>query len=121
MEPFLAGNGLSAFVPSRDLPLGSVRAEEAAYQIFVSRHYLVILSEGYSDEESIVTHNEWKSIWNRYMSDFRKNLLVINFDLMKPAEVSCRKLRAYLRFGNVINFAEGEKKTFSQMSNTFVE
>lgn len=121
LEPFLVGNGLSPFVPSRDLPLGSVRAEEASYQISVSRFYLVILSEGYSDEESIVTHNEWKNIWNRYMSDSRKNLLVINFDYIKPEEVSCRKLRGFLRFGNVINFTEGENKTFSQISNSFVE
>lgn len=121
LEPFLAGIGLSVFVPSRDLPLGSVRAEEAAYQISVSRYYLVILSEGYSNEESIVTHNEWKNIWNRYMSDSRKNLLIINFDLMKPGDVSCRKLGAFLRLGNVINFAEGEKTTFLQISNTFVE
>uniref|UniRef100_A0A8W8HN53 TIR domain-containing protein n=1 Tax=Magallana gigas TaxID=29159 RepID=A0A8W8HN53_MAGGI len=120
LEPFLFGSGLSAFVPSRDLSLGSVRAEEAAYHISVSRYYLVILSEGYSDEESVVTHNEWKNIWNHYMSDSRKNLLVINFDLMKPGDVSCRKLEAFLRVGNVINFAEGEKKTFSQISNTFV-
>lgn len=121
LEPFLFGSGLSAFVPSRDLSLGSVRAEEAAYHISVSRYYLVILSEGYSDEESVVTHNEWKNIWNHYMSDSRKNLLVINFDLMKPGDVSCRKLEAFLRVGNVINFAEGEKKTFSQISNTFVK
>uniref|UniRef100_A0A8W8HN70 TIR domain-containing protein n=1 Tax=Magallana gigas TaxID=29159 RepID=A0A8W8HN70_MAGGI len=121
LEPFLASNGLSAFVPSRDLPLGSVRAEEAAYQISVSRFYLLILSEGYCSEESIVTHNEWKNIWNRYMSDSRKKLLVINFDLMKPGDVSCRKLRAFLRFGNIINFSQGEKKTFLQISNMFVE
>lgn len=121
LDKFLERNDLSAFVPSRDLPLGSVRAEEAAYQISVSRYYLVILSEGYSDEESLVTRNEWKNIWNRFMSDSRKNLLVINFDLMQPGDVSCRKLGAYLRFGNVINFAEGEKETFSQILNTFVE
>uniref|UniRef100_A0A8W8HNJ4 Tc1-like transposase DDE domain-containing protein n=1 Tax=Magallana gigas TaxID=29159 RepID=A0A8W8HNJ4_MAGGI len=47
LEPFLFGSGLSAFVPSRDLSLGSVRAEEAAYHISVSRYYLVILSEGW--------------------------------------------------------------------------
>ena len=121
LEPFLFSKGLSAFIPSRDLPLGSVRIEEAAWQIAVSRFYIVLLSAEFFNEESFQTVGDWRNIWNGYLSDSRKKLLVINFDLMHSAEITCKKLKAFMRFGNVGDFSKGENETFATVNKTFFE
>jgi hypothetical protein len=119
LEPFLVENGLCAFIPRRDLPLGSVRLDETAYQISVSRYYILFLSDNYFEEESFQTLADWNCIWNNYLSDSRKKLLVINYDLLDVAEVPCPKFRAIMRIGNVIEFDSGEKKIFSKTSEMF--
>ncbi|XP_061174903.1 uncharacterized protein LOC133184048 [Saccostrea echinata] len=120
LEPFLTRNYLSAFIPSRDLPLGCIRSEERAWQISVSRYYIIFLSVDYFDEDSLQTQNDWKCIWNSYLSDSRKELVVINYDLMKTTDVPCNTFRAVMRFGSVVDFASGEKKIFSQISKKFL-
>ncbi|XP_062620969.1 uncharacterized protein LOC134282580 [Saccostrea cucullata] len=119
LEPFLTGNELSAFIPSRDLLPGCVRSEETAWQISVSRYYLVLLSDNYFDEDSLQTQNDWKCIWKNYFSDPRKELVVINYDLMNATGVRCKTLRAIMRFGNVVDFASGEKTIFSKILEKF--
>ncbi|XP_056022181.1 uncharacterized protein LOC130055039 [Ostrea edulis] len=119
LEPFLTRNGLSAFIPSRDLPLGSVRLDETTYQISVSRYYILFLSANYFEEESFQTLTDWNRIWNNYLSDSRKKLLIINYDVLDVTEVPCRKFRAIMRIGDVVDFASGENKIFSKISETF--
>jgi hypothetical protein len=120
LEPFLMRNSLSAFIPPRDLHLGSVRLDETAYQISVSRYYILFLSANYFEEESLRTLKAWNCIWNNFLSDSRKKLLVINYDLLNVAEVPCRKFRAIMRTGNVVDFSSGEKNIFSKISEAFL-
>lgn len=117
LAPFLIRNEMSVFIPSRDLPLGSVRSEESAGEIAVSRYFIVLLSINYFDEEWFETRNEWQYIWNNCFSE-QKELLIINYDLMKANEIYCRKFRAVMRFGNVVNF-DKEEKIFSKILETF--
>ncbi|XP_048734523.1 uncharacterized protein LOC125650348 [Ostrea edulis] len=119
LEPFLTRNGLATFIPSRDLPLGCVRVDETAWQISVSRHYIIFLSDNYFEEDSFQTHTEWKHIWNNYFYDSRKKLLIINYDLLNSTQVPCGKFRAVMRINDVVDFASGEKKIFSKISATF--
>ncbi|XP_062592463.1 uncharacterized protein LOC134253902 [Saccostrea cucullata] len=120
IEPFLRRNELSAFIPTRDLPPGCIRCEETARQISVSRYYIVFLSDDYLHEDSLQTGNEWKCIWNSYLSDCRKELVIINYDMMNMADVPCKKIRAFMRFGDVVDFASGEKKIFCKILDKFL-
>ena len=72
LEPVLVTKGFHVFVPSRDLSVGSVRSEESAWQISVSRYYITFLSEFYLSDDVFETRNEWRCIWNGYLSDNRK-------------------------------------------------
>lgn len=119
LEPFLVTNGFHVFIPSRDLAVGSVRSEEAAWQISVSRYYITFLSLSYLDEDVFETRSEWRYIWNGYLSDNRKELLVLNYDLLKPSDVPCSKMRAVLRAGNVVDFDAGESTIFSKIVKLF--
>jgi hypothetical protein len=121
LEPFLMRNELSAFIPSRDFPLGCVRVEETAWQISASRHYIIFLSDNYFDEDSFQTRTDWKHIWDNYFNDSRKNLVIINYDLLDATEVPCQKFRAVMRVRDAVDFASGEKKIFSKISATFME
>lgn len=112
-------NGFHVFIPSRDLAVGSVRSEEAAWQISVSRYYITFLSLSYLDEDVFETRSEWRYIWNGYLSDNRKELLVLNYDLLKPSDVPCSKMRAVLRAGNVVDFDAGENTIFSKIVKLF--
>ncbi|XP_061174904.1 uncharacterized protein LOC133184049 [Saccostrea echinata] len=120
LEPFLRRNELSAFIPSRDLPLGCIRSDETAWQISISRYYIVFLSDHYFDEDSLQTQNDWKCIWDSYLSDSRKELVVINYDLMKTTDIQCKTFQAVMRFGNIVDFASGEKRIFSKMTDRFL-
>jgi hypothetical protein len=86
----------------------------------VSRYYILFLSANYFEEESLRTLKDWNCIWNNFLSDSRKKLLVINYDLLDVAEVPCRKFRAIMRTGNVVDFASGEKNIFSKISEAFL-
>ena len=119
LEPFLASKGLSAFIPPRDLPVGSVRMEAAAWQIAVSRFYIVLLSAEFFNEESFQTIGDWRNIWNGYLSDSRKRLIVINFDLIHSTKIRCKKLKAFMRFGYVDDFSKGENATFATVTEAF--
>nr|XP_034327643.1 uncharacterized protein LOC105318979 [Crassostrea gigas] len=119
LEPFLVTNGFHVFIPSRDLAVGSVRSEEAAWQISVSRYYITFLSLSYLDEDVFETRSEWRYIWNGYLSDNRKELLVLNYDLLKPSDVPCSKMRAVLRAGNVVDFDAGENTILSKIVKLF--
>ncbi|XP_061172268.1 uncharacterized protein LOC133181720 [Saccostrea echinata] len=121
LEPFLIEKDWSVFIPSRDLPLGSVRSDESAWQVAVTRYFIVFLSTNYFEDEWFETRNEWKYIWNSYIraSSERKELLLINYDLMKVSEICCRKCKAVMRFGNIIDFDRGEEKIFSKILKIF--
>lgn len=119
LEPFLITKGFYVFLPARDLPFGSVRCEEIAREISASNCYIVILSVNYLEECSFDTRNEWRLIWNVFVSDKRKRLFVINYDLLKKSSVSCRKMRAVLRATNVVDFSAGENIIISKLSETF--
>ncbi|XP_052702780.1 uncharacterized protein LOC128179412 [Crassostrea angulata] len=120
LEPFLVTNGFHVFIPPRDLALGSIRSEEAAWQISVSRYYITFLSLGYLDEDVFETRSEGKCIWNGYLSDNRKELLILNYDLLKLSDVPCSKMRAVLRAGNVVDFDAGENTILSKIFKTFI-
>ncbi|XP_061190045.1 uncharacterized protein LOC133197875 [Saccostrea echinata] len=118
LEPFLLLKGFHVFLPTRDLPLGSVRSDEIAWQISVSRFYIVHLSVNYLNEDSLHTYKEWNCIWESYLADSRKRLLVINYDLIDAADISCNKMRSILHAGDVVNFSRGENSMFSKISKT---
>ena len=119
LEPFLVTKGFHVFVPSRDLSVGSVRSEESAWQISVSRYYITFLSEFYLSDDVFETRNEWRCIWNGYLSDDRKQLVVLNYDLLKVTDISCSKMKAVVRAGNFIDFSDGENVIFSKISKIF--
>ncbi|XP_062577146.1 uncharacterized protein LOC134239024 [Saccostrea cucullata] len=118
LEPFLILKGFHVFLPTRDLPLGSVRSDETAWQISVSRFYIVHLSDNYLNEDSLYTYKEWTCIWESYLADSRKRLLVINYDLIGPADTSCNKMKSVLHAGDVVSFSKGENLMFSKISKT---
>lgn len=119
LEPLLVTKGFHVFIPPRDLALGSVRSEEAAWQISASRYYITFLSLRYLDEDVSETRSEWRCIWNGYLSDNRKELLVLNYDLLKLSDVTCSKMRAVMRAGNVVDFDAGENTILSKIVQLF--
>ena len=101
------------------MSVGSVRSEEAEWQISVSRYYITFLSEFNLNDDVLEARNEWRCVWNGYLSDDRKQLVVLNYDLLQVTDISCSKMKAVVRAGNFIDFSDGEKIIFSKISKIF--
>lgn len=75
---------------------------------------------GYLDEDVFEIWSEWRCIWNGYLLDNRKELLVLNYDLLKLFDVLCSKMRVVLWVGNVVDFDVGENIILFKIVKIFI-
>lgn len=108
--------GYRAYIPCRDMVIGSSLEEEISLGVASSRHFIIIICDSYLDEDSIHTSIEWKYIWNSFRQTPSKNIIIINFGLLDTSAVSNPKMKAFLRLGLDLDFANRTRSLLKDVS-----
>lgn len=122
LEPNLERKGYRTFIPLRDLDFGGERDTLTIDILDKTKNFLLVLSESYleyKNEESgrAWTENEWKYGWNKFKHDKNKKIVVINYDHVSSFDVSHLQIKAYLRVGVTVDFANREGKIMEEIYN----
>ncbi|XP_060573732.1 uncharacterized protein LOC132731557 [Ruditapes philippinarum] len=114
LEDNLRAAGYRVFQAGHDVTFGAERNSEVLETINKTCNFLLILSDGYlnQDNEGIRpwTENEWKYGWHNFMKDKYKNLIIINFDHISSFDVNQQQIKAFLRVGCTIDFRNHHRK-----------
>ncbi|KAL4216583.1 Toll-like receptor [Mactra antiquata] len=119
LNPRLMESGYTTFFASRDAQYGAERNAEVISAIQNSRHFLIVLSEHYLSkaDEGIRswTENEWKYGWHNFRDCPNKNIVLVNFDHMKPSDVEHPAIKAYLRVGYTVDFRNQDRNIMDEI------
>lgn len=111
--PTLRKEGYSLFVPFFDVIPGENRECVIAKAISQSRNYVVVYCDKYFQDE--YTIKEFDILWNHFLMDTTKNIIVINFDSLQSSEINVHRIRAFRRLREDLNFIERETKLFERL------
>lgn len=115
--PYLKGKRLSVFLPYRDCQPGTPREDEIREMMTKSRNILIILSEVYDDIAKRWLECELKYSWLNYRCDWRKNIVIINYDLLETKNISDEFVKAFSRLGKCIDFSNFQNDIEAKMSS----
>lgn len=108
LRPSLVAKNYNVYFPFIDVTIGAAKEEEIIKNINDSRNFLVVLSSDYTDEDedTIWTNIEWKHAWNLFKEESHvRNIVIINYDQLQTKVFPIGPLKAYLRLGLDIDFA----------------
>lgn len=124
LRPFLVAKDYNVYFHSIDGDAGVCKEEGIVSNISKSRNFLIILSTDYTKEdyESIWTNIEWKHAWNLFKEESRvRNLVIVNYDQLQTKVFPVGPLKAYLRLGLDIDFANKKHKLLREISERLGE
>ncbi|VDI76237.1 Hypothetical predicted protein [Mytilus galloprovincialis] len=108
LVPNLEKKGLNVFLFFRDGTIGEPREQETIDVISKSRNFIILLSD-----DTLGTQHwnkrEWKYAWNYYKSDFSRELIIINYDLLTYDDVVKQFFRGFFTLRKVIDFSNYNK------------
>lgn len=108
LRPSLVAKDYNVYFHFIDGIFGSAKEEEIINNINDSRNFLIVLSSDYTDEDenTIWTNIEWKHAWNLFKEESHvRNIVIINYDQLQNKVFPIGPLKAYLRLGIDIDFA----------------
>lgn len=109
----LRREGYSLFVPFFDLIPGGNRECQIAEGVSQSRNYIVVYCHKYFHHE--YTIQEFEILWKHFRMDTTKNIIVINFDSLESSEINVKRIRAFRKLREDLNFIERETKLFERL------
>ncbi|KAK3086884.1 hypothetical protein FSP39_024876 [Pinctada imbricata] len=110
--PDLRRSGYRVHCPTIHTLPGNFVDEEVIEKMDQSRNFLIFLSEEYLNDldtsdsiEGIRNHLEWRHAWNSYRNSKERRLIIINYGQNRLCEIRRKNLKAFLRVGKVLDFA----------------
>ncbi|XP_033753903.1 protein toll-like [Pecten maximus] len=100
--PALENDGYRVCIPARDFSVGITYENEIADFMGRSKFVLTLFSK---NVRSVSWHLEWKHAWYLYTSYQIKNIILINLDILDYDSVTHPVLRAFVRLGMYLDFA----------------
>ncbi|VDI27710.1 Hypothetical predicted protein [Mytilus galloprovincialis] len=100
---------LSVFLPYRDCQPGTPREDEIRETMAKSRNMVIILSEVCDDISKPWLSLELRYAWLNYRNDWRRNIVIINYDLLETKDLSDKYIKAFFRLGKCIDFSNYTK------------
>ncbi|XP_033755678.1 slit homolog 3 protein-like [Pecten maximus] len=100
--PALEQDGYRVCIPARDFNVGVPHEDEIADFMGRSKFVLMLVSK---NEKNVFWDLEWKRAWYSYTSYKIQNIILINFDMAEYDCVTHPVLRAFIRLGMCIDFA----------------
>jgi len=115
----LSSGGYRVFLPYKDTMYGTERDGETICVFAKTKTFILVLSKSYFENTDnngrSWTENEWKYAWNQFKSNPKKNIVVINYDYISSFDVPHRRISAFLRVGNVIQFGNHNNNIVSEV------
>ena len=104
--PSIERQNFKAYIPYRDNAIGMPREEQIINTICKSRTFIIILSDD-SEHASCWrwVQMEWKYAWLIYKHDIAREIILVNYDLLKYNEVTKQYLGGFLRLKKYIDFS----------------
>lgn len=106
----LLKNGLKVYDTVVDTLPGSNRGEVISIKIAQSKQIIVVLSKAYTMEDDPFCVQEFRGAVNHFFRNKSKSLLLINYDNIQTSDVSDPYMKAFLRLGKYISFADRYEK-----------
>ncbi|KAK3085473.1 hypothetical protein FSP39_003968 [Pinctada imbricata] len=110
--PDLRRSGYRVHFPLIDALPGSTVDEEVIGNMNRSRSFVIFLSNEYIADlddfdsiDGIRTNLEWRHAWHFFRKSKEYRLIIINYGFNRICEVNRRELKAFLRVGKVLDFA----------------
>ncbi|XP_033755675.1 slit homolog 1 protein-like [Pecten maximus] len=100
--PALEQDGYRVCIPARDFNVGIPYEDEIADFMGRSKFVLMLFS---NNEKNVFWDLEWKRAWYLYTRYQIKNIILINFDILDYESVTHPVLRAFVRLGMSLDFA----------------
>ncbi|KAL3871130.1 hypothetical protein ACJMK2_039147 [Sinanodonta woodiana] len=114
LNPYLKAEGFKTTIPWLDFDPGGSREKSTIQAINDSNTFIVILSinqTNIDDEErrsDTYFDYEFEVLWNDFVSNSMKQIILVNFDQLESKDVENRRMRALARVGRVADFHDRE-------------
>lgn len=79
----------------------------------------MFLCDEYLQEEKSIS--EFNTIWKNFVREDTKNIIVINFNSWYSDQIKDRRLKAFTRIGDDLNFCVTENKLFERLKKRLGE
>ncbi|XP_063448743.1 toll-like receptor 13 [Mytilus trossulus] len=107
--PYLQERRINVFLPYRDCLPGTPREDDIREKMSKSRNVLIILSEVYDDISKRWLACELRYSRLNYRYDWRKNIVILNYDFLKTKEIPDDFIQAFVRLGKCVDFSNYQK------------
>lgn len=104
--PMLEEHGYNVYYPLRDSLVGYPKEELMLRNLQDSRNYVFFITSITDTFSESFEFLEWTRAWDKYREDFQRNIILINFDLVRASEVKDSRLRAYIVMGNYVDICD---------------
>ncbi|CAC5358711.1 unnamed protein product [Mytilus coruscus] len=115
LASYLQGACYQTFIPCRKGKIGEVREEAMINNINVCKDYIFILCDKYHTDDTFWTTIEWKYIWYNFKQNKERQIIIINYHQLESSEVRENKLKAFVRVGTDIDFANRKHHLFQDI------
>ncbi|CAC5364359.1 unnamed protein product [Mytilus coruscus] len=113
----LLKNSLKVYDTVLDTLPGSNRGEVISIKIAQSKQIIVVLSKAYTMEDDPFCVQEFRGAVSHFLRNKSKSLLLINYDNIETSNVSDPYMKAFLRLGKYIPFADRYEKITNKVCN----
>lgn len=104
--PMLENQGYDVYYPLRDNLGGHPKEELMIRNLQDSRNYVFFITSITNTFSESFEFLEWSRAWDKYREDFQRNIILINFDLVRALEVKDSRLQAYIVMGNCVDICD---------------
>ncbi|KAL4233436.1 hypothetical protein ACF0H5_008117 [Mactra antiquata] len=112
LRPTLIKSGYSVFIPCLDIILGEVD-QETIEAVHRSKTFVIVMCDNYAI--NFESNIEFESIWEHFVNDNSKFIIVIDFDSVKSRSVKDRRLRALQKSWYCPDFSETNSRLISRL------
>ncbi|CAC5367138.1 unnamed protein product [Mytilus coruscus] len=110
LVPSIGDENLRVFLPFRDSEFGRPRKEEIIETMSKSCNFVIILREDYEGFSEMWIEKERKYAWFNYKSDLNREIVIINYDMLKYKDIAKKFLGAFLKLHTFIDFSNHTKR-----------
>ena len=101
------------YLPLLDADVGEDRDTLTLDKLEQCDKYVVVLSKRYMEDRDC--RFEFDAMWKKFVKDPQKDIIISSYDTLKTSEVKDRRLKAFLRVHDDINYLNRDGKIFTRL------
>lgn len=104
--PMLEEKGYKVHYPLRDNQIGHSKEEHLLRNLYFARTYIFFLTSITESHKETFEFLEWTREWEKYRENFQRNIILVNYDLVRTSQIQDARLRASVVMGNSIEMTD---------------